>query len=79
MPGLVGYVAAPEDVILGKLWYYREGEHEKHLRDIVAMLREDRGIDHTYLAHWIAELGYSDLWNVIEQRLQMPAKEPPRG
>lgn len=74
-----GYVAAPEDIILGKLWYYREGEHEKHLRDIVSILQEQRELDFTYLQHWIAQLGYSDLWAVIEQRLKMPPKEFPRG
>ena len=39
MVGLTGYIAAPEDVILAKLWYYREGGSEKHLRDIAAMLQ----------------------------------------
>src|SRR5579859_485017 len=32
----IGYVASPEDVILGKLLYYQDGRHEKHLRDIAA-------------------------------------------
>jgi hypothetical protein len=27
-------VAAPEDVIIGKLWYYAEGGGDRHLRDI---------------------------------------------
>jgi hypothetical protein len=31
--------AAPEDVILKKLEYYREGGSEKHLRDIVGILK----------------------------------------
>jgi len=79
MTNTSGYVATPEDVILGKLWYYRDGEHEKHLRDIVSILQEQQLIDHDYLAHWIAQLGYDDLWSVIKQRLAMPAKEPPRG
>ncbi len=30
------WVAAPEDVILGKLWYYSEGGGDRHLRDIAA-------------------------------------------
>ena len=28
-----------EDLIIGKLWYYRDGGSEKHLRDIAAMCR----------------------------------------
>ncbi len=31
--------AAPEDVILGKLWYYSEGGGDRHLRDIAGILR----------------------------------------
>src|SRR5262249_15170811 len=33
------YVAAPEDVILGKLWYFAEGGGDRHLRDIAGILR----------------------------------------
>ena len=30
---------APEDVIIGKLWYFSEGGGERHLRDIAGILR----------------------------------------
>lgn len=33
------YVAAPEDVILGKLWYFAEGRGDRYLRDIAGILR----------------------------------------
>jgi len=33
------FVARPEDVILSKMQYYREGGSEKHLRDITGMLK----------------------------------------
>src|SRR5262249_4500528 len=47
------YFATPEDVILKKLDYYREGGSEKHLRDIAGILKlmGDR-IDRTYIEHW---------------------------
>jgi hypothetical protein len=32
-------IAAPEDVILGKLWYFAEGGCDRHLRDIAGILR----------------------------------------
>jgi hypothetical protein len=38
-PGTVASIAAPEDVILSKLLYYREGHSDKHLRDVAAMLQ----------------------------------------
>lgn len=34
LPGMRGFVASPEDVIIGKMVYYREGGSDKHLRDI---------------------------------------------
>jgi len=39
LPDLEGYCARPEDVILGKMTYYREGGSEKHLRDIAGILK----------------------------------------
>ncbi len=66
LPNLVADTAAPEDVILGKLWYYQEGEHEKHLRDIASMLRISRAqIDLAYIAHWAKQLGVANIWNTI--------------
>jgi hypothetical protein len=70
-PDLVGYTAAPEDVILAKMWYYREGEHEKHLRDIASMLRiSGEQIDLDYICQWAGRLGFTDIWQVILQRIQ---------
>jgi hypothetical protein len=37
--GMQCFVAAPEDVIIGKLIYYHEGESEKHLRDITGIFQ----------------------------------------
>ena len=59
LPGRQGYVASPEDVILGKLWYYQEGEHDKHLRDIVSMLQlSGDEIDREYIRTWSERLGW---------------------
>lgn len=35
---IVAGIAAPEDVIIKKMEYYREGGSEKHLRDITGIL-----------------------------------------
>ena len=63
--------AAPEDVILKKLEYFRMGGSEKHLRDIAGVLRvqADR-IERAYLTDWIARLGLQTEWQLIEKRLQ---------
>lgn len=61
--GVTGYVAAPEDVILGKLIYYREGCSDKHLRDIRGIFAASGEIiDATYLEHWVVRLGVAGAW-----------------
>jgi hypothetical protein len=69
IPGCEGFTAAPEDVIIAKLLYYREGHSEKHIRDIVGMLdvSGDR-IDREYLAHWVAQLGLSSEWQQVSRQ-----------
>jgi hypothetical protein len=65
-PGATGYVAAPDDVILGKLIYYRDGGSEKHLRDIRGILKISGDfLDRDYLARSAVQLGVADIWHAI--------------
>ena len=64
------YVAAPEDVIIAKLRYYREGGSEKHLRDITGILRvSSELVDREYVDRWAATLGLSEIWQAVLRRL----------
>lgn len=64
------YVAAAEDIILGKLLYYREGGSEKHVRDITGILsRSGDLIDREYLDRFAAELGVEEEWRSILDKL----------
>ena len=60
--GHQAWFASPEDTILKKLEYYREGGSEKHVRDIkgVLMIQGD-AIDFDYLETWAKSLGVIDL------------------
>jgi hypothetical protein len=70
-PDFEAIFSAPEDVIVKKLEYFREGGSEKHLRDIVGVLKvQGERIDRAYLAHWIARLGLAAEWALIEERLK---------
>ena len=61
-----GYVAAPEDVILGKLNYYREGGSEKHLRDIKGILKvTGHTLNRDYLERRASERGLTEFWQTI--------------
>jgi hypothetical protein len=71
LPGRPGYTAAPEDVIIGKLWYYREGGSEKHLRDVAAMLQVSGDeIDKEYINDWTQQLGLTEEWQAVLDRLR---------
>jgi hypothetical protein len=66
LPDLEGYVAAPEDVILGKLIYYRDGGSDKHLRDITGIFqRSGEAIDAEYAQQMAECVGVADLWRQV--------------
>jgi len=61
--------ASPEDVILKKMEYYREGHSEKHLRDILGILRiSGELIDFDYLSQWVRDLGLDEIWTAVQSR-----------
>lgn len=66
VPGKDAYFARPEDVIVYKMLYYREGGSERHLRDIAGMLRiSGSEIDVEYVAEWAQQLGLTEIWKVV--------------
>lgn len=59
-------VASPEDIIIKKMEYYREGGSEKHLRDISGILRiSGDELDIPYIERWTACKGLTEIWRVI--------------
>lgn len=63
-------VAAPEDIILGKLLYYQEGGSEKHVRDITGILKISRAIiDREYLDRSAEELGVGSEWRSVLDKM----------
>ena len=72
--GISAWFAAPDDLVLNKLLFYREGGSDKHLRDIVSMIKvSGEMMDLAYLEEWAARLDVADLWEVVRER----AKGPP--
>jgi hypothetical protein len=62
--------ASAEDVIIKKMEYYREGESDKHLRDITGILKvSGNEIDETYIVEWADRLGLRPIWDTIKRRL----------
>ena len=65
--GLEVTIARPEDVIIMKLVYYREGGSDKHLRDIASILTVQHGrLDMAYLDEWSERLGVRPIWQGLQ-------------
>jgi hypothetical protein len=72
--------AAPEDVILGKLWYYAEGGGDRHLRDIAGILRvTGDGVDRAEVERWARQLGHLDIWEAVVEAVDAPDRPPGPG
>jgi hypothetical protein len=68
-PDLPAVFASPEDVIIKKLEYYRDGGTEKHLRDISGILRvSGDGLDLEYIKRWADAKDLSDVWLAVLSR-----------
>ncbi|OGP79117.1 MAG: hypothetical protein A2V86_13650 [Deltaproteobacteria bacterium RBG_16_49_23] len=64
------YFASPEDVIIKKMEFYKEGGSEKHLRDITGILEvSGEEIDRAYIDHWAGRLGLNEIWEAIQIKL----------
>ncbi len=63
--------ASPEDVIISKMEYYREGGSEKHLRDITGILKiSGDDVDLKYISGWAERLGYKEIWEALLKRVK---------
>jgi hypothetical protein len=65
------WFVGPEDLILKKMDFYRDGGSDKHLRDIAGIIKisGDR-LDFTYINSWASRLNLIDIWEQINRRIQ---------
>ena len=63
--------ASPEDVIIKKMEYYRDGGSEKHLRDIAGILViSENEVDRDYISEWSRRLNLDEIWTAVQNRLE---------
>jgi hypothetical protein len=71
LPDREGFAARVEDVVLGKLIYFKEGGSEKHLRDIGGILKMSASrIDHSYIERWVHALDVQNEWLAVLERMK---------
>lgn len=69
--GAEASTSSPESVILSKMLFYKEGKSEKHIRDIIGILKVSRNvIDKDYIKRWAHELGIDEIWNMILEKVR---------
>ncbi len=69
VPCCEAYFARPEDIILYKMLYFREGQSDVHVRDILGILRvSGPEIDTAYVAEWAGRLGLVGIWDAVLKR-----------
>jgi hypothetical protein len=69
VPGREAYFARPEDVVLYKLLYFRQGGSDRHLRDIAGILAvSGPDLDIAYVLQWARRLDVLDLWEATQRR-----------
>lgn len=62
--------AAPEDVIIKKMEYYKAGGSEKHLRDIAGILKiSGEIVDWDYITEWAKRLELTEVWDAVREKL----------
>ena len=62
--------ASPEDTIVKKMDFYREGGSEKHLRDITGVLKTSREeIDMNYITRWAEQMDLNSIWTMIQEKI----------
>lgn len=70
LPGLAAEVSPPEELIVKKMVYYREGGSERHLRDVASMLSvSDDLIDRQRIQDLTERLGLEEVWALILHRV----------
>jgi len=66
--GLDAFLASPEDVVLNKLKYFKEGKSEKHLIDIAEVLKDQATtFDMNYTGDWALRIGVRAEWEKAQQ------------
>jgi hypothetical protein len=67
---LEAFFASPEDTIIKKMEYYREGGSEKHLRDITGVIKTSNDqINMDYITNWAQRMDLIDIWTLISERM----------
>lgn len=68
------WFGSPEDVILKKLDYYQQGQSDKHIRDILGVMKiQGQKLDRGYIDDWSTKLKLANVWQSVKSQLEYNA------
>ena len=68
-PDRPAFFASPEDVIIKKMEYFKEGGSEKHLRDIAGIIKvSGKELEIAYIERWASRKGLAEIWEAILEK-----------
>lgn len=61
--GVPVYVASPEDVVVAKLAWAKEGGSQRQIEDVATILTAQAGnLDRAYIERWVSDLNLAEQW-----------------
>ncbi len=66
-PQLEASIASPENIVLKKLEFFKEGQTEKHLNDIQEILASE-SVDFESLKEWILKSNLEGVWARVSSK-----------
>ena len=71
------FYTSPEDAIIKKMDFFREGGSEKHLRDIAGILKiSPEDVDKEYVTRWARDMDLTDIWELVQSEVAKSEKKP---
>lgn len=58
---------SPEDLIISKLLWFRDGQSTRQLEDIASVMATQKDLDQKYLTSWIDKLKLQDEWQTLDK------------
>ena len=63
------FVASPEDTLISKLeWAKQGGGSQLQLRDVAGILQLRDDLDIAYIERWVANLDLGELWRAVRRQ-----------
>jgi hypothetical protein len=69
LEGVRLYVASPEDILIAKLRWAKEGQSDRQLEDAAGVIAgQGANLDVAYVERWVGKLGLAEEWRMAREK-----------